>query len=75
MRVSDYHEHALGMGAAATAVAYVEVVFSEERRLYGAGTASSIVEASFAAVLSAIARAAARGWIPVPGSGERAMGA
>jgi 2-isopropylmalate synthase len=75
MRVSDYHEHALGMGAAATAVAYVEVVFDEERRLYGAGTASSIVEASFAAVLSAIARAAVRGWIPVPGTGERAMGA
>ena len=28
MRVGDYHEHALGVGAAATAVAYVEIVFA-----------------------------------------------
>jgi hypothetical protein len=34
--------------------------------LFGAGAAPSIVEASFAAVLSAIARATARGWIAVP---------
>jgi 2-isopropylmalate synthase len=72
MRVSDYHEHALGVGAAATAVAYVEVVFGLDQRLFGAGTAPSIVEASFAAVLSAIARAAALGWVSVPGSPARA---
>ena len=74
MRVSDYHEHALGMGAAATAVAYVEVVFGDEQRVFGAGAASSIVEASFSAVLSAVARAAQRGWVDVPGEGERALG-
>jgi 2-isopropylmalate synthase len=66
MRVSDYHEHALGVGAAATAVAYVEVVFGSDQRLFGAGAAPSIVEASFAAVLSAIARATALGWIAAP---------
>ncbi len=66
MRVSDYHEHALGVGAAATAVAYVEVVFDSDQRLFGAGAAPSIVEASFAAVLSAIARATALGWIAAP---------
>jgi 2-isopropylmalate synthase len=67
MRVGDYHEHALGVGAGATAVAYVEIVFGPERRLFGAGAASSIVEASFAAVLSAIARAAEEGWVSIPG--------
>ena len=66
MRVSDYHEHALGVGAAATAVAYVEVVFDSDQRLFGAGAAPSIVEASFAAVLSALARAAEVGWISAP---------
>jgi 2-isopropylmalate synthase len=66
LRVGDYHEHALGAGAAATAVAYVEIVFGPERRLFGAGAAPSIVEASFQAVLSAIARAVERGWVEVP---------
>ncbi len=71
LRVGDYHEHALGAGAAATAVAYVEVVFAPDRRLFGAGAAASIVEASFAAVLSAVARAAGRGWVSVPTGSER----
>lgn len=68
LRVGDYHEHALGAGADATAVAYVELVLGPDRRLFGAGRASSIVEASFSAVLSAIARAVARGWLAVPAS-------
>jgi 2-isopropylmalate synthase len=67
MRVGDYHEHALGVGAGATAVAYVEIVFGPARRLFGAGAAPSIVEASFAAVLSAIARAVEEGWVSIPG--------
>lgn len=66
LRVSDYHEHALGEGAAATAVAYVEIVFGPEQRLFGAGAAPSIVDASFGAVLSAVGRAVARGWIEPP---------
>jgi len=66
MRVGDYHEHALGGGAAATAVAYVEIVFGPDQRLFGAGAAPSIVEATFAAVLSAVARAAALGWVEAP---------
>ncbi len=68
LRVSDYYEHALGGGAAATAVAYVEIVFGPDRRLFGAGTAPSIVDASFAAVLSAVARAVERGWLEKPAS-------
>ncbi|HEB88814.1 MAG TPA: 2-isopropylmalate synthase [Deltaproteobacteria bacterium] len=75
IRVGDDHEHALGAGAAAMAVAYVEVVFAPDKRLFGAGVAASIVEASFSAVLSAIARAAGRGWIEAPtGSERKALG-
>ena len=66
IRIGDFHEHALGAGADATAAAYVEVVFGPDRRLFGAGRAASIVEASFEAVLSAIARAVDRGWIASP---------
>lgn len=66
LRVGDYHEHALGGGADALAVAYVEVVFGPDRRLFGAGRAASIIDASFRAVLSAVARAVPRGWIEGP---------
>ncbi len=71
MRVGDYHEHALGAGAAAQAAAYVEIVFGPDQCLFGAGVAQSIVEASFAAVLSAIARAAEAGWITPPEPAQR----
>jgi 2-isopropylmalate synthase len=66
LRVGDYHEHALGVGASATAVAYVELIFGVDKRLFGAGAAASIVEATFAAVLSAVARAVERGWLVAP---------
>jgi 2-isopropylmalate synthase len=66
VRVGDYHEHALGAGANATAVAYVELVFGADQRLFGAGAAASILEATFAAVLSAIARAVEQGWLEAP---------
>ena len=66
LRVGDYHEHALGAGASASAAAYVELVFPSGRRCFGAGRAASIVEASFEAVLSAVGRAVAAGWIEAP---------
>jgi 2-isopropylmalate synthase len=66
LKVGDYHEHALGAGAGARAVAYVELVLAPGRRLFGAGVAVSIVEASFAAVLCAVGRAAQRGWLTRP---------
>jgi 2-isopropylmalate synthase len=71
LRVGDYHEHALGVGAQATAIAYVEVIFGPDRRLFGAGSAASIVEATFAAVLSALARAVERGWVAAPAASDR----
>lgn len=73
LRIGDYHEHALGAGAGATAVAYVEVVFDADRRLFGAGRAPSIVDASFQAVLSAVARAVERGWVAVPEAPPRRL--
>ena len=71
--IGDYHEHAIGAGVGATAICYVELVLSPEHRLFGAGRASSIVEASFAAVLSAIGRAVGQGWIRGPGDGADAL--
>jgi 2-isopropylmalate synthase len=53
--VRDFHEHAIGSGADATAVAYVEVVNDGQIR-YGVGRDRSIVTASLQAVLSGINR-------------------
>jgi 2-isopropylmalate synthase len=54
--VVDYAEHALGQGASAGAVAYVETVDGEGTPRWGVGTDSNIVTASLRAVLSALAR-------------------
>jgi len=75
LRIGDYHEHALGVGSTATAVAYVELVFGADQRLFGAGAAPSIVEATFSAVLSALARAVERGWLQAPEASEAGRGA
>jgi 2-isopropylmalate synthase len=56
--VVDYHEHAIGAGANATAVSYVEVrMDSEPATLFGVGIDSNIVTASLNAVVSAVNRA------------------
>jgi 2-isopropylmalate synthase len=59
VRVSDYREHALGSGAGAPAVAYVEVITESGRSLFGVGRHENIVEASLEAVISAVNRDAA----------------
>jgi hypothetical protein len=71
LRIGDYQEHVLGEGGAAAsrAVAYIELVVGPGKHLYGAGVAPSIVDASFRAVLSAVGRAAERGWIEPPAAG------
>jgi 2-isopropylmalate synthase len=66
LRVGDYHEHVLGARGSSTAVAYVEIVFGPGRSLYGAGVAPSIVDASLAAVSSALGRGVTRGWVSAP---------
>jgi 2-isopropylmalate synthase len=58
VRVVDYHEHAIGAGANATAVSYVEArMDGEPATLFGVGIDSNIVTASLNAVVSAVNRA------------------
>ncbi|MCP5159121.1 MAG: 2-isopropylmalate synthase [Gammaproteobacteria bacterium] len=58
VRVVDYHEHAIGVGANATAASYVEVrLDSDLTALFGVGIDSNIVTASLNAVISAVNRA------------------
>jgi 2-isopropylmalate synthase len=56
VRVIDYREHAVGAGADATAVAYVEIEAPEGRPRFGVGRDRNIVSASLRAVLSAVNR-------------------
>ncbi len=51
----DYHEHSMGTGADATAVAYVETIDGEGATRWGVGTDPNIITASLRAVLSAAA--------------------
>jgi 2-isopropylmalate synthase len=57
LRVLDFHEHALGAGAQARAVAYLELRVNEQRTLFGVGMDANIVTASMKAVLSGLQRA------------------
>jgi 2-isopropylmalate synthase len=52
----DYHEHAIGAGADARAVCYVELRLDNGPTLFGVGIDGNIVTASFKAVLSAVNR-------------------
>ncbi|KKW67041.1 2-isopropylmalate synthase [Lampropedia cohaerens] len=56
VRVLDYAEHAIGAGADASAMAYVEVEV-DGQRAWGAGENPNIVSASIAAILSGLERA------------------
>lgn len=58
VRLVDYHEHAIGAGADATAAAYVEIATADGGTLHGVGIHSNIVAASLQAVVSAVNRAA-----------------
>ncbi len=54
--VVDYHEHSLGAGAGATAVAYVETVDGTNTTRWGIGSHPNIITASLEAVLGAASR-------------------
>ncbi|MBK0393538.1 2-isopropylmalate synthase [Ramlibacter algicola] len=56
VRVLDYHEHAIGSGANAQAVAYIELRVGQ-RTLFGVGRDANIVAASLKAILSGLQRA------------------
>jgi 2-isopropylmalate synthase len=59
--VMDYSEHAMGEGANATAIAYVEARTADGTRLHGVGRHPNIVTASLKAVTCAVNRAAMLG--------------
>ena len=58
--IADYREHAMGSGANATAVAYVEIRLADGTQLHGVGMDKNIVAASLRAVVSAVNRALKR---------------
>ncbi len=57
MKVVSYHEHAVGVGSGADAVAYVEMQRGEDAPVFGVGRHANITKASLNAVTSAINRA------------------
>jgi 2-isopropylmalate synthase len=59
VRITDYHEHAVGTGAGAKAAAYVEIVAGRDKSIFGVGMHENIVEASLEAVISAVNRSLA----------------
>jgi 2-isopropylmalate synthase len=61
VRVLDYHEHALGSGADAKAVAYLELRVGDALTLFGVGIDANIVSASLKAIVSGLQRALQRG--------------
>jgi 2-isopropylmalate synthase len=64
MHVLNYHEHAMGDGSNATAVAYVHVRARSEATRYGVGQDEDIVAATLAAVLSAVNGLAEKDEVP-----------
>ncbi|MFM8745934.1 MAG: 2-isopropylmalate synthase [Aestuariivirga sp.] len=58
--IADYREHAMGTGANASAVAYVELRLADGTSLFGVGIDKNIVVASLKAVLSGVNRALKR---------------
>ena len=55
VRVLDYHEHAIGSGASAQAVAYLELRINGQT-LFGVGIDGNIVSASLKAIISGLLR-------------------
>ncbi len=56
IRVLNYHEHSIGEGSGAQAIAYLELRIGE-RTLFGVGKDSNIVSASLKAIVSGLQRA------------------
>lgn len=61
VRVLDYHEHAIGSGADARAIAYIELRIGDALTVFGVGIDANIVSASLKAIISGLRRAAQRG--------------
>ncbi|HEY0818076.1 MAG TPA: 2-isopropylmalate synthase [Rhizobacter sp.] len=61
VRVLDYHEHSIGSGADAKAVAYLELRVGDSLTLFGVGIDANIVSASLKAITSGLHRARRQG--------------
>jgi len=61
VRVIDYHQHAIGAGADAKAVAYLELRVDESRTLFGVGIDEDTIAASLKAIVSGVERARGNG--------------
>lgn len=59
VRVLNYAEHAIGEGANAKAIAYVELRVDDAQVCYGVGVDANIVSASLRAIISGVQRAPA----------------
>ena len=57
VRVLDYTEHAIGEGANAQAIAYVEMRIDDSQTCWGVGVDANIVSASLRAIVSGVQRA------------------
>ncbi len=66
VHVQNYHEHSVGAGEDATAVSYVQLRIGDDRSVYGVGLDPNIVTATLKAVVSAIDRAIAQGFLEKP---------
>jgi 2-isopropylmalate synthase len=61
IRVIDYHQHAIGEGADAQAVAYLELRVDESKTVFGVGMDANIISASLKAIVSGLTRARIQG--------------
>jgi len=66
IHVLNYHEHGVGAGEDATAVAYVQLRIGGDRTVYGVGLDPNIVTATLKAVVSGVNRGVANGLLALP---------
>lgn len=66
VRVIDYQQHAIGEGADARAMAYVELRLGDSPAFFGVGADSDTSAAAMQALISGLYRAHAAGWVPEP---------
>jgi 2-isopropylmalate synthase len=66
IHVQNYHEHGVGAGEDATAVAYVQLRVGADQTVYGVGLDPNIVTATLRAVVSAVNRGIGQGMLAPP---------
>ncbi len=75
VRIADYEEHALGVGANALAICFVEAQVAGAPPSFGAAIDGSIVSASLNAIVSAVNRSMHRDEGPAPAASEKSAAA